>query len=77
MAPTSVHYFLLDPIGSKVRFFSNELYQFTSSRNFLRMYLVLNLGICLVLRGQRIKEPPVGYEPTMSSLQMRCSYQLS
>jgi hypothetical protein len=41
------------------------------------MYLVPNLGISLLLRGQRIKEPPVGYEPTTSYLQKRITYQLS
>ena len=44
---------------------------------FSRTYLVPNLGISLLLRGQRIKDTPVGYKPRTSSLQMRCSYQLS
>ena len=40
-------------------------------------YLEPNLGISLLLRGQRINEHHVGYRARTSSLQMRCSYQLS
>ena len=34
-------------------------------------------AVSLFLRGRRIKEPPVGYEPMTSSPQIRISYQLS